>query len=120
MSRIRNFAFGCAMSIASVIAPMGAANAMPISAPIAKAETTSDVVNARVVCNAYRCWNTRPRYYRPRVYVRPRVVYRAPVYRGGYNRHVRWCLNRYRTYNPATNRYHAGGGVYPACRSPWG
>ena len=114
MSRIRNFAFGCAMSIASVIAPMGAANAMPITAPIAKAETTSDVVNVRHVCNRWgRCFPHR-RYYRPR------VVYRAPVYRGGYNRHVRWCLNRYRTYNPATNRYHAGGGVYPACRSPWG
>ena len=120
MSRIRNFAFGCAMSIASVIAPMGAANAMPISAPIAKAETTSDVVNVRHVCNRWgRCFPHR-RYYRPRVYVQPRIVYRAPVYRGGYNRHVRWCLNRYRTYNPGTNRYHAGGGVYPACRSPWG
>ena len=120
MSRIRNFAFGCAMSIASVIAPMGAANAMPITAAIAKAETTNDVVNVRHVCNRWgRCFPHR-RYYRPRVYVQPRVIYRAPVYRGGYNRHVRWCLNRYRTYNPATNRYHAGGGVYPACRSPWG
>lgn len=113
MSRIRNFAFGCAMSIASVVAPLGAAQSMPISAPTVKVATEGDVVKARVVCNAYRCWHRRPRHWRPR------VVYRAPVYRGGYNRHVRWCLNRYRTYNPATNRFHAGGGVYPVCRSPW-
>ena len=54
----------------------------------------------------------RPRYYRPR-YERPRY------YGGGRSAHVRWCSNRYRTYDPYTNRYHAGGGVYRMCYSPY-
>ncbi|WP_408015577.1 BA14K family protein [Rhizobium alarense] len=116
MSRIRNIAFGCAMSAASVLAPIGAAQAGPLAVPGLRIETASEIVPARLVCNAYRCWNTYPRrYYRPRYYRPP--VYRAPVYGG--SAHVRWCLNRYRTYNPATNRYHAGGGVYPICYSPY-
>lgn len=33
--------------------------------------------------------------------------------------HVSYCLSRYRTYNPATNQYHAGGGIYRYCLSPY-
>ncbi|MDR6755190.1 hypothetical protein J2Y48_000463 [Mycoplana sp. BE70] len=44
--------------------------------------------------------------------------YYAPAY-GNYDSHVTWCLNRYRTYDPGTNRYHAGGGVYRVCSSPY-
>ncbi len=32
--------------------------------------------------------------------------------RSGGNSHVGWCLSRYRSYNPATNRYLTYGGVY--------
>ncbi|MDX3928254.1 MAG: BA14K family protein [Shinella sp.] len=103
------------MSIASAIAPISASQAMPLAAPAGKIEAKSNVVEARVVCNAYRCWRERPRYHRPRYHARR--YYRPRPYRG--NAHVRWCLNRYRTYNPATNRYHAGGGVYRVCYSPY-
>ena len=118
MSTLRNLAIGLVMGLATLATP---GHAMPFSASGTGVTVESDVIQVRRVCNAYRCWNTRPRWRPPVVYVQPRVVYR-PAYRpayGGYNRHVRWCLNRYRTYNPATNRYHAGGGVYPACYSPF-
>jgi len=130
MSKIRNLVFGCAMSIASAIAPMGTAQAIPLAAPGLKVETKSDVTKAQVeFCYGYGC--ERPRYerrhYRPRYgyerrYYRPRYErprYERPRYYGGRNAHVSWCANRYRTYDPYTNRYHAGGGVYRMCYSPY-
>lgn len=62
----------------------------------------------------YRSYNRGATIYRP--YGGP---YYAPAVRSGYGTHVDWCTNRYRTYNPATNRYHAGGGVYRVCVSPY-
>ncbi|HTO31917.1 MAG TPA: BA14K family protein [Pararhizobium sp.] len=56
-------------------------------------------------------------YYRPgvSVYVTPR-----PYYNQGYGgSHVDWCLARYRSYNPATNRFLSYGGVYKVCNSPY-
>lgn len=124
MSKIRNLVFGCAMGIASAIAPMGAAQAVPLAVPDMNVQTRSDVTRAQVeFCVGYGCgYRNRPyyrhdrRYYRPR-YHRPR--YERPRYYGGRRAHVNWCLNRYRTYDPYTNRYHAGGGVYRVCRSPY-
>lgn len=69
-----------------------------------------------------------PPSYRPsyQPYSRSVTIYRpydgpyyAPAVRSGYGSHVGWCTNRYRTYNPATDRYHAGGGVYRVCVSPY-
>ena len=50
-------------------------------------------------------------------YVRP-----YPNYSVSYsNLHVEWCLNRYRTYNPATNTFFIRKGVPAVCVSPyWG
>lgn len=56
----------------------------------------------------------RPRVVRPRVVIRPGVVVRPAG-----SRHVRWCLNRYRTYDPSTNTYIAYGGEVRRCRSPY-
>ena len=137
MSKIRNLVFGCAMGIASAIAPMGAAEAVPLAVPDMNVQTKSDVQKAQVeFCVGYGC--ERPRYYRrhdrPRYeYERPRYGYERRYYRpryepryeqpryygGGRSAHVRWCLNRYRTYDPGTNRYHAGGGIYRVCYSPY-
>lgn len=129
MSKIKNLVFGCVMGIASAIAPMGAAQAVPLAVPL---QATSDVQKAQVeFCVGYGC--ERPRYYRrhhhrpyygweERRYYRPhyRPRYERPrYYGGGRNAHVRWCMNRYRTYDPYTNRYHAGGGVYRMCYSPY-
>ncbi|WP_346914282.1 BA14K family protein [uncultured Roseibium sp.] len=33
--------------------------------------------------------------------------------------HVRWCLNRYRSYNPRTDQYLGYDGYYHYCRSPY-
>lgn len=71
----------------------------------------------------YRPYRPRYRPYRPRtVYIEPPVIVRpAPrvVVRSGYNAHVRWCLNRYQSYNPDTNRFLAYDGYYKICRSPY-
>ncbi|MGC4409908.1 BA14K family protein [Rhizobium rosettiformans] len=74
-----------------------------------------------------------PPVYRPRprppVYVepgyrpRPRPpVYADPGYRPpgrGWERHVDWCLNRYRSYNPRTNQFLSSSGYYKVCQSPF-
>lgn len=41
-------------------------------------------------------------------------------YAGGYgNSHVRWCLRRYRSYNPRTDTYLGYDGYRRRCRSPY-
>jgi hypothetical protein len=45
------------------------------------------------------------------------AIYAAPRNSGG--GHVRWCLNRYRSYNPDTDRFLAYSGRYKRCRSPY-
>ncbi|MBB4066427.1 BA14K family protein [Gellertiella hungarica] len=70
-----------------------------------------------------------PYYYDdPPVYVRPRVQRRIyveppPVYRERVQvmprAHVRWCLERYRSYNPRTDLYLARKNVYRRCISPY-
>lgn len=74
-----------------------------------------------------------PPVYRPRprppLYVEPgyRPPPRPPVYDNpGYRppgrawqRHVDWCLNRYRSYNPRTNQFLSSRGYYKICRSPF-
>ena len=116
MSKIRNLVFGCAMGIASAIAPMGAAQAVPLAVPDMNVQTKSNVTKAQVeFCVGYGCGYERPRYHRR--HYRPR--YERPRYYGGRRGHVNWCLNRYRTYDPYTNRYHAGGGVYRISHSPY-
>lgn len=55
------------------------------------------------------------RAYYPPPYYAPRTVYRAAVT----SRHQQWCMARYRSYNPASNRFLSYSGVYKLCRSPW-
>ena len=33
--------------------------------------------------------------------------------------HVEWCLDRYRSYNPATNTYTGYDGLQHICRGPY-
>ncbi len=40
-------------------------------------------------------------------------------YYGRYSPHVAWCLDHYRTYNPATNTYFRKRGVPAVCYSPY-
>lgn len=58
----------------------------------------------------YRGWRYAPPRYRPRYRPAPRYNNRA---------HVRWCLNRYRSYNPRTDQYLGYDGYYHFCRSPY-
>jgi hypothetical protein len=73
-----------------------------------------------------------PVYYAP---APPPVVYYQPaspayyspppgVYYDGYDRgwteaHVEWCLDRYRSYNPATNTFTGYDGLQYECRGPY-
>ncbi|WEX77631.1 BA14K family protein [Sinorhizobium numidicum] len=58
-----------------------------------------------------------PGYYSYRSY-HP-GYYRPGIIRRGYGAHATWCLSRYRSYDPATNRFLAYGGVYRVCYSPY-
>jgi hypothetical protein len=74
----------------------------------------------------------------PAIYHRPRAagVPQPPLYRAqpqlvrplppaavrspaGGNQHLEWCLGRYRSYNPTTNRYRTYRGASQICRSPY-
>lgn len=50
-------------------------------------------------------------YYGNNYYYRDRYV--------GGGSHVSWCMSRYRSYNPATNRFLSYGGAYRVCYSPY-
>lgn len=131
MTGFRNFVVGCALSVASIITPAAPALAIPVAAPHA-VTVEKDVQTVEHRRNHYRRewrrdrwrhdgWRHNRPYYRPgvNVYIAPRPVYRDRYVRRGYNAHVNWCLSRYRSYNPATNRFLAYGGVYKACNSPY-
>jgi hypothetical protein len=84
----------------------------------------------------------RPRYYVPRCYgwdgfgcgpgfgayyygrpwpgYGPTIVLRDRGYGAYGRRHVRWCLNRYRSYNPRNNSWVAYSGKVRQCNSPYG
>lgn len=54
------------------------------------------------------------RYYRPRVYYEPRRYYRSSG-----SAHVRWCLGRYRTYDPGSDTFQPNYGGRRYCNSPY-
>ena len=124
MSKIRKIVVAGALAVATII-PLSVAEAMPVTNAPAKAEKSSDLQKARW-CGRYRCGYRRAWRGR-RVWVAPRRVWRAPrvvvrprvVIRSGYNRHVRWCLNNYRSYDPASNTFVTYGGDVRRCRSPF-
>lgn len=122
MESVTKLAIAALVSVGSIV-PAGTAFSAPMSMPAPAVETQSAVQDARWVrrCNMNRCRNVwvGPRV-RPRVVIRPRAVVRPRVViRSGGSRHVRWCLNRYQTYDPSTNTYVAYGGVVRRCRSPY-
>lgn len=55
-------------------------------------------------------WYANPWYLAP-------VIAPAPTNYG--RAHVRWCLDRYRSYNPRTDRFLGYDGHYHRCRSPY-
>ncbi len=114
---------------------------------VAETDALVQPAHARGYRHAHRRYS-RPRYryrgprYRRRGYRGPRYRHRRPGYRyrhngwwystpwflppyvgpgRSYNRrsHVNWCLSRYRSYNPRTNRFLGYNGVYQICRSPY-
>lgn len=146
MTGFRNVVIGCVLSVASIMTPVIPAQAVPLAAPHAVIDRQADVqaVDYRGGYREYRGGGYRPYYgyrpyrpyygyrpyyrpyhrpyYRPgvNVYVAPRPVYRDRYIRRPYiNAHVNWCLSRYRSYNPATNRFLSYGGVYKVCYSPY-
>ncbi|MHB0952546.1 MAG: BA14K family protein [Allorhizobium sp.] len=74
-----------------------------------------------------------PPWYRPSPWYRPPPppIYRSypptyrrlppppPVYYRLSSAHVRWCMNRYRSYNPRTDTYFGYDGRFHRCNSPY-
>lgn len=142
MTGFSKFLFGSALALASMQPAIGFA-AMP-ERPVA---TQGDVLQARVVCDFNGCWETHrpppgfrpppppPGYYRPPPpppggYYRPPPpppggYYRPPPppdFRDGprlSRRHINWCLDRYRSYDPRSNTYVSRDGYERQCRSPF-
>jgi hypothetical protein len=58
-------------------------------------------------------------YYRP--YPRHYYVYPAPrrAYQSGWNAHVAWCYDRWRSYREYDNTYQPFHGPRRECRSPF-
>jgi len=132
MSRIRNLIVAGALAFATGLPVVSTAEAGPMAPAPIQIEKSSDVTNVRVVCGRWGCrranwrgrnWRAR-RYYGPRRYWGPRRVWVAPViivpgYRRAGNPHVRWCLNRYGSYNPRTDMFLSYDGYYKRCISPY-
>ena len=103
-----------------------------IGAPV----TTSTGLVQEVASRQSRFYGQQP-YYRQRHYSHRRPGF--TFYFGGWwydqpwwrttpppllpqargNAHVNWCLNRYRSYNPATDMYFGFDGMHHRCRSPY-
>lgn len=49
----------------------------------------------------------------------PQPVYQEPVYVGSGNAHAGWCLNRYRSYDVASDTYMSHSGYRKYCNSPY-
>ena len=132
MSLLRNIVAGCVLALAAG-EPIAAA-AMPLAVTVPVVGT--DVVDARIVCDFNGCFEDRgppppPPGYGDREFRRrpppgydpdPGYGRRPPP--PGYGmrpnrRHIEWCLDRYRSYEPRSNTYIDRNGRERRCRSPW-
>lgn len=124
MGHIRKFVIAVVAFFGALTFSLDGFAAMPMANSSVSVEQ-SNVVKVRIVCNRYRCWDTRRHYRQPGIYIGPGGVWvnpprrQAPRYYRSYSRHVRWCLNRYRSYNPETDRYRGYDGRYHRCYSPY-
>jgi hypothetical protein len=118
MSRCISLAFAGATGLAAILMPVPDASAMPPT--IATQFAGAGILTVGGACNAYSCRNYSGLYWMPYYVgdVSPYYKSLVPAYTAC-SAHVSYCLNRYRTYNPATNQYHAGGGIHRACLSPY-
>ena len=131
------------IAVESLAAVAQAATIMPAS-PVSRAQpaavgTSTDVQTVDMVCDFNGCYETwdrpppgyrrppppPPGYGRPPVYVQPgyRRPPPPPVYARpsrSWDRHIDWCLDRYRSYNPRTNQFLSSSGYFKTCRSPFG
>ncbi|NTJ65023.1 BA14K family protein [Agrobacterium rhizogenes] len=142
MAVFSKIASGCALALA-LLGQAGLAAAASNSPKIAIPPSTTN----SVICDSRGCFGfgqrqfyTRPgqplpitppytggvkRFDSPRVQMPPRETY-APPPRALYpspaqklRQHQTWCAERYRTYNPGTNRYTTINRGTQPCRSPF-
>lgn len=89
------------------------------------ADTLGDILSEEAIAAGVEVaqWGPPPRHWRRRRHWRrppPRRWRRPPPRRWhGGRAHVNWCLNRYRSYNPRTDRFLGYDGRYHRCRSPY-
>ncbi len=132
MSKLSWKTLGLAVLVAGGLqmATMGGAAAATLPVPASPGvDAANQVVQVKHKYGHHRFWRHRYRYRRPGYgyryrgywYRRPwwtfTVPVPGPVYGG--NRHVRWCLNRYRSYNPRTDTFMGYDGYRHRCRSPF-
>jgi hypothetical protein len=109
----------------------------------------SDVIRVQTLCDYRGCFGFGPRqwyrpptyrppgyqppvYYRPRAAGTPRLLYQPPTTTTVPGRpasiartpttssqHILYCSGKYRSYNPATNRYRTYRGLDQVCRSAY-
>ena len=114
------------IAIAAATSAAGPAGAITLTE---RPDVTSTVMDVRYVCDDNRnCWDTDqppeglsiqigPGGVRVGSPEKPRHHYRRD--RDHYSRHVEWCLDRYRSYNPRTDTYVTYGGRHKHCISPY-
>lgn len=112
------------MGTASAVTPSLSGLAVP-----GQIATTGNIVKTGVYIGVNPWWWGRPHYryrrpgfvyfYNGRYYARPWWRMRRHRARVHHRRHVRWCLNHYRSYNPRTNLFLGYDGRYHPCRSPF-
>ncbi|WP_417681331.1 BA14K family protein [Roseibium sp.] len=129
-SRLFKFAGSALLGLSVLaLAPQANAETAPVSgssaaAPAPQAGAENTIQLAQWGPPPPRGWEYPPnnRRYPPRYYDRryygPRYAPPPPRYRRSHA-HVRWCLNRYRSYNPRTDQYLGYDGYYHYCRSPY-
>jgi hypothetical protein len=132
--------------LASFLSPLDA-NAMPTG--YVGPQGHSDIVRVQTLCDYRGCFGFGPRqtyrpptyrppgyqppvYYRPRATGTPNLIYQPPTTTSvpppvlptartptlG-SQHMQWCLGKYRSFNPTTNRYRTYRGLSQVCRSPY-
>ena len=106
MKKIAAFGLAALMAVGASLASSGGASAKPY-------------------------WNMHPHppYPMMRYHQQPSFYFSMPFFgfqarpqfypRFVANKHVRWCMSNYRTYNPHTDTYHPKVGVTAVCVSPW-
>ncbi len=122
-------AFAGAVPLASASANPGNASAIAVNKLVQTGELRGGVEKVQHRYNKRRHGNRHRRRHRGHNHYHNGWWYAIPWWLGATlatpdrrprtSRHVRWCDNRYRSYNPRTDQFLGYDGQYHYCRSPY-